>query len=255
MLLVQRLAAQTAAAMPSVSGMTPAEARRSLADLDVSVVSFGRGKKLVSAQWPPAGEPKPADGAVVVWIGTPPPPPPPPPAAKPRAPGTQIAAVATAPAPAQSPMPPPRWQPPPAAAPALAAAPAPPVGGPGSGITPGLETFVAPPHGPRANIRTLAPASPGTTLAGPASWYGPGFEGRGTACGTAFDPAALTLASRELRCGTNVTVTGPNGSVEATVSDWGPAEWTQRRFDLSQATFGAVASLGSGEINVTVEVR
>lgn len=101
----------------------------------------------------------------------------------------------------------------------------------------------------------MQPAAPGTTLAGPASWYGPGFEGRGTACGTTFDPGALTLASRELRCGTKVTVTGPNGSVEATVTDWGPAEWTVRRFDLSQATFAAVASLGAGEIDVTVEVR
>ena len=50
-------------------------------------------------------------------------------------------------------------------------------------------------------------------------------------------------------------MTGPSGSVEATVTDWGPAEWTDRRFDLSQATFSAVALLGSGVTDVTVTVR
>ena len=131
----------------------------------------------------------------------------------------------------------------------------PPVTSPQSGVTPGLETMVPPPHPPRANIRTLPPAASGTTLSGRASWYGPGFAGRQTACGGTFDPAALTLASRELRCGTVVTVTGPGGSVTATVTDWGPAEWTGRRFDLSRATFDAVASLGSGVTDVTLTVE
>jgi len=92
-------------------------------------------------------------------------------------------------------------------------------------------------------------------LEGPASWYGPGFAGRGTACGQVFDPTQLTLASRELRCGTVVRITGPSGAeVEATVTDWGPAEWTNRRFDLSQATFTAIAHPGTGVVPVTVEV-
>ncbi|MPZ72281.1 MAG: septal ring lytic transglycosylase RlpA family protein [Nitriliruptorales bacterium] len=116
--------------------------------------------------------------------------------------------------------------------------------------------MVPPPHPPRANIRTLPATESGTELAGRASWYGPGFAGRQTACGGIFDPAALTLASRELRCGTIVTVTGTGGrSTQATVTDWGPAEWTSRRFDLSQATFAAVAGLGAGVIDVTVTVN
>ena len=115
--------------------------------------------------------------------------------------------------------------------------------------------MVPPPHAPRSNIRTLPPAAPGTKLSGRASWYGPGFAGHGTACGTTFDPSQLTLASREIRCGTKVLVTGPKGSVEATVTDWGPAEWTNRRFDLSQATMAAVGGLGAGVIDATVTVR
>ncbi|HVM19178.1 MAG TPA: septal ring lytic transglycosylase RlpA family protein, partial [Egibacteraceae bacterium] len=104
--------------------------------------------------------------------------------------------------------------------------------------------------------RGCSTAQPGTMMKGRASWYGPGFAGHTTACGGVFDPAELTLASRELRCGTEVTVTGPSGrSVVATVTDWGPAEWTGRRFDLSQATMAAVGGLSAGVVDVTVEVR
>ena len=243
--LVDRLAAATATAVPDVVGMSARSAKAALAGLQVRIVSFSRRGGAVSAQWPNAGDPRPADSTVVIWLGTPPAPPRPRKADAAAAPGTRIVAtgqVLTLADDADAE----RGEP--AGATGLVPAPA-------GGVTPGLEDVVPPPHGPRANIRTLAPAAPGTTLAGRASWYGPGFAGRGTACGTTFDPSQLTLASRELRCGTTVVVTGPSGSVEATVTDWGPAEWTDRRFDLSQATFDAVASLGSGVIDVTVEVR
>ena len=243
--LVRRLARESSTVLPDVSGLSVDAARKRMPGLTVNVVLFGRAGGEVSAQWPLAGETKPADGVVVVWVGRPPrPQAAPPPAA---APGTQLVTTDAVPPPlvgdataVERP------------AGSAAVAVTPPSAG---GVTPGLEGMVPPPHGPRANIRTMAPAEPGTALAGRASWYGPGFEGRGTACGTTFDPSQLTIASRELRCGTVVTVTGPGGSVQATVTDWGPAEWTNRRFDLSQATFEAVASLGSGVIDATVEVR
>jgi rare lipoprotein A (peptidoglycan hydrolase) len=70
-----------------------------------------------------------------------------------------------------------------------------------------------------------------------------------------FDPDRLTLASRELACGTRVRITGPSGaSVEAIATDWGPAEWTNRRFDLSRATFAAIHPIGAGVTHVRVEV-
>lgn len=251
--LVDRLEADGRSVLPDVTGLTATDARAALHGLRVQVVDFGRRRDPISAQYPMAGQARPDDGVVIVWVGTPPQTS----RARPKAAAAPGAALVTTPG---GPVP---VEPTPPAAP-VGAAPKPPpkpeqmstvVTAPGSGATPGLENFVPPPHGPRANIRTLAPAEAGSAFAGRASWYGPGFAGRGTACGTTFDPGQLTLASRELRCGTKVLVTGPSGSVDATVTDWGPAEWTDRRFDLSEATFEAVASLGSGVIDVTVEVR
>ncbi|MDP9405851.1 MAG: septal ring lytic transglycosylase RlpA family protein, partial [Actinomycetota bacterium] len=116
-------------------------------------------------------------------------------------------------------------------------------------------TASAPAPTPRSNIRTLPRTGSGKVLTGTASWYGAELAGRLTACGQPFDPEQLTLASRELRCGTQVRVTAANGrSVEAVVTDWGPAEWTGRRFDLSQATFAAIHALGAGVIPVEVEI-
>lgn len=244
--LVNRLAAAAATAVPDVAGLPVAEAKRRLTGLQVRVVSFNKRGGAVSAQWPDAGDARPADSTVVVWVGKPPTPPPPPKVAA-NDPGTAIVTTGDMPTLVGDASAVERRG---GGAEVVAVKPAPDVG-----ITPGLENMVPPPHGPRANIRTLAPAESGTTLAGRASWYGPGFAGRGTACGTTFDPSELTLASRELRCGTKVVVTGPGGSVEATVTDWGPAEWTDRRFDLSQATMGAVGGLSSGVIDVTVVVR
>lgn len=251
--LVNRLAAAKATAVPAVTGLTVPRAKAALTGLQVRVVSFSRRSGIVSAQWPTAGDPRPADSTVVIWIGKPP--------ATPRrakanaaapAPGTEL--VTSGAGVGESPVPTLVGNASALDRDAAGTVVAVPPSASG-GVTPGLERVVPPPHGPRANIRTLPPAPPGTMLAGRASWYGPGFAGRGTACGTTFDPSELTLASRELRCGTKVLVSGPSGSVEATVTDWGPAEWTDRRFDLSQATFDAVASLGSGVIDVTVEVR
>lgn len=237
--LVHRLARQSATVVPDVTGLTVAAARARLPELAVNVVRFDRAGGRVSAQWPMAGESQPSDGVMVVWVGSPP---------RPRAaPARPVAAQAAA----QTPVAPPD----PASQAPVPTPGVPTPGVPTPGVTPGLERVVLPPHAPRANIRTMPAPPAGTILAGRTSWYGPGFQGRGTACGTTFDPAKLTLASRELPCGTTVVVTGPAGSVEATVTDWGPAEWTGRRFDLSQATFDAVASLGSGVIDATVEVR
>ena len=116
--------------------------------------------------------------------------------------------------------------------------------------------YVLPPHTPgrlRINPRNLPALPAGTELTGLASWYGPGFHGLTTACGGIYDQNGPTLATRELRCGTVVRITGPTGlTVEATVTDWGPAEWAGRRFDLSAAVFNAIAPLGAGVIPVRV---
>lgn len=259
--------AATLAALPDVVGMDVSAARERLAaeGAAVSLVAFD-GSPTVSAQFPSRGEVLPSDGTVTLWTGAPPAPPPPTPAALSAEP-----VVATDPATDVESAPAVRTEPvevedqranAPQPAPAIVVGatptaapyqdaddPEPPQAWTGS-------SAVRPSHAPRTSPRLQPAGQAGLRLEGPASWYGPGFEGRTTACGGAFDPDQLTLASRELRCGTRVLVTGPGGaSVEAIVTDWGPAEWTDRRFDLSRATFAAIAHLGAGEINVTVELR
>ncbi len=247
LVILDRLADREGA-LPDAVGMTVGTATAALRAVGATpqVVALS-DDDVVSAQYPPAGADLPADGQVIVWLGTPPAPPPPPPPAEPEAvvaPSSQtLTAAAVPPAPAAAP-----------AATVLAPVDDTTFTGPGPGATPGLVVPEGPAP-PRSNIRTMAPAEPGLVLEGPASWYGPGFEGRTTACGGVFDSSQLTLASRELRCGTTVRVTGPSGaSVEAVVTDWGPAEWTNRRFDLSAATFAAVHHPGAGVVSVRVEV-
>jgi hypothetical protein len=239
--IVQRITQRRASGMPDVVGRGDSTARRLLdrAGVEVTVVKMSPSARTVSAQWPAAGQ---GGTSAVIWLGAPaaPPAPKPAPAALNLSGGDAFATPSTGQGSATSDKP----------------ADVTPVADPPGGRTPGLPAhLINPPHPPRANIRTLPPAQPGTTLAGRASWYGPGFEGHTTACGSTFDPDELTLASRELRCGTLVEVKGPAATVQATVTDWGPAEWTQRRFDLSRATMQAVAPLGAGVVDVTVTVR
>lgn len=213
-------------AVPDLTGTPLANARPVLAaaDLRPVPVAMADDDDRVSAQWPRPGSPRPGNGEVVVWLGAPAPPAMPEPE---RAPAPQAAPPTSA-----------------------VAEPTPEATEPGPRDRPAGHE----PASPRTSPRRIPASQPGDRLAGPASWYGEAFAGRTTACGAAFDPTELTLATRELRCGTRVRVRGPAGSVEATVTDWGPAEWTGRRFDLAQATFAALAPLGAGVVEVVIEV-
>jgi rare lipoprotein A len=55
-----------------------------------------------------------------------------------------------------------------------------------------------------------------------ATWYGPGFWGKSTACGVTLTPTTLGVAHRKLPCGTQVTFSYAGRSVTATVIDRGP---------------------------------
>lgn len=219
-------------AVPDLTGTPLANARAVLAaaGLEPVPVAMVPDDDRVSAQWPRAGSPQPDDGEVVVWLGAPAPP--------------------VMPEPERAPTPQPVPSPRTAAEPSREATEATEATEPGPDDRPAGHE----PASPRTSPRRMPASQPGDRLAGPASWYGEAFAGRPTACGATFDPTELTLATRELRCGTRVRVSGPGGSVEATVTDWGPAEWTGRRFDLSQATFATLAPLGAGVVEVAVEV-
>ncbi len=78
---------------------------------------------------------------------------------------------------------------------------------------------------------------------GVATWFGPGFYGKQTACGQTLTPAVVGVANRTLPCGTLVKVTYKGHSLTVPVLDRGPyshiADW-----DL---TAGAATALGITE--------
>ena len=68
-----------------------------------------------------------------------------------------------------------------------------------------------------------------------ASWYGPGFYGRRTACGGTMSATRLGVANKWLPCGTRVTLRHRGRSVTVPVIDRGPFVGA-REFDLTAAT-------------------
>ena len=72
-----------------------------------------------------------------------------------------------------------------------------------------------------------------------ATWYGPGFFGRRTACGQRLGRKTLGVAHKTLPCGTNVDLYYRGRTISVPVIDRGPfrngAEW-----DLTQATAEAL---------------
>ena len=101
---------------------------------------------------------------------------------------------------------------------------------------------------------TAQPSSPGSwTVYKSATWYGPGFWGKQTACGTTLTPTTLGVAHRRLPCGTQVTFSNAGRSVTATVIDRGPFA-KGFTWDLTKKTAKRIGFLevGSGPITATV---
>jgi rare lipoprotein A len=94
-----------------------------------------------------------------------------------------------------------------------------------------------------------------STLIGIASWYGSDLEGRLTASGEPFNPAALTAASWHHELGAWLEVSNPSTgqAVIVRINDRGPARRLGRIIDLSESAFAQIADLRIGL--VTVEVR
>jgi rare lipoprotein A len=96
-----------------------------------------------------------------------------------------------------------------------------------------------------------APAEPGVSSTQPtkvrssgvATWFGPGFYGKRTACGQTLTPGVVGVANRTLPCGTLIKVGYHGHSLTIPVLDRGPyshiADW-----DL---TSGAAQALGITE--------
>jgi rare lipoprotein A (peptidoglycan hydrolase) len=118
-----------------------------------------------------------------------------------------------------------------------------------TGGTPGGTTS------PTTTAPTAQPAtSPGSwTVNKAATWYGPGFWGKRTACGVTLTPTTLGVAHKKLPCGTQVTFSYAGRSVTATVIDRGPFH-KGFAWDLTKKTAKRVGFLavGSGPITATV---
>jgi len=96
--------------------------------------------------------------------------------------------------------------------------------------------------------------SPGSwTVFKAATWYGPGFWGKSTACGVKLKKRTLGVAHRKLPCGTQVTFSYGAKSVTATVIDRGPFH-KGYAWDLTKKTAKRVGFLavGAGPIEATV---
>jgi rare lipoprotein A len=77
-----------------------------------------------------------------------------------------------------------------------------------------------------------------------ATYYGKGFFGHRTACGTILRHATLGVASRTLKCGTPVQIYYGGRSIVVPVIDRGPYA-NNATWDLTQATAQALGMLGT----------
>jgi rare lipoprotein A (peptidoglycan hydrolase) len=79
---------------------------------------------------------------------------------------------------------------------------------------------------------------------GIATWFGPGFYGKKTACGQTLTPGVLGVANRTLPCGTLVKVTYAGRTLTVPVLDRGPYSHIGADWDL---TAGAAQALSITE--------
>jgi rare lipoprotein A (peptidoglycan hydrolase) len=77
-----------------------------------------------------------------------------------------------------------------------------------------------------------------------ATWFGPGFYGKQTACGQTLTPSVIGVANRTLPCGTLVRVSYNGRTLTVPVLDRGPYSHIGADWDL---TGGAAQALGVSE--------
>ncbi len=84
-----------------------------------------------------------------------------------------------------------------------------------------------------------------------ATWYGPGFYGKRTACGQTLRPRTLGVAHRNLPCGTAVKFVYKGRRIVTRVIDRGPYS-KGFSWDLTNGAREALGFEGSGRIHYAV---
>jgi hypothetical protein len=84
-----------------------------------------------------------------------------------------------------------------------------------------------------------------------ATWYGPGFYGKRTACGVVLRQTTIGVANRSLPCGTKVTLAYHGHTMLAAVIDRGPFV-SGYEFDLTSATAQALAVGGTAKLRYAI---
>lgn len=92
-----------------------------------------------------------------------------------------------------------------------------------------------------ARVSVFAPAT--------ASWYGPGFFGRKTACGIKLTRRTVGVAHKKLPCGTKVEIYHRNRTIVVPVIDRGPFI-AGRQWDLTQAAAESVGLRATARVGV-----
>ncbi|MHB8240519.1 MAG: septal ring lytic transglycosylase RlpA family protein [Solirubrobacteraceae bacterium] len=102
----------------------------------------------------------------------------------------------------------------------------------------------APSTSPAATTTSTAPSTPKVHTTGIATWFGPGFYGKKTACGQTLTPGVVGVANRTLPCGTLIKVSYAGHVLTVPVLDRGPYSHIGADWDL---TSGAATALGITE--------
>jgi len=102
----------------------------------------------------------------------------------------------------------------------------------------------APTTSPATTPTTSTPTTPKVHTTGIATWFGPGFYGKKTACGQTLTPGVVGVANRTLPCGTLVKVSYAGHVLTVPVLDRGPYSHIGADWDL---TSGAATALGITE--------
>lgn len=82
-----------------------------------------------------------------------------------------------------------------------------------------------------------------------ATWYGPGFYGRSTACGQKMSKTILGVAHRTLPCGTKVSILYNGNTITVPVIDRGP--YSHANWDLTEGAARRLGFSGTDTIGAT----